>query len=436
MPFQVSPGVNVSEIDLTTSVPAVSTTEGAIAGVFNWGPIDQKILITSENELVNRFGKPTSHNAETFFTAANFLSYGNQLYVTRTANVSVDVATNYTFANGVSANLAANAISSYTAIGNTSAVTTRTLFNIKNAEDFESKQGSFGASGETGALFAAKYPGEAGNSLRVSQCDSAGQFGQTVNLAPNTFISNTVSGITFNIGAVNARIAVSNTTAGALSDAANVVNNTFGSLNVGDIILAGNTTVGLQRLKIAAFGGLDASDTSATLVSTDWADIEPASNATHYFAEVIFETPYNLSRNVTTHTFAREWEYAYLFDRAPGTSVWQQTKGNASIADELHIVVTDRLGQFTGTPGTIVETYAAVSRATDSKLEDGAANYYVNLVNDVSSYIWVTNPRSGSAVGTALGLTAVTTTTPVSLNLSGGSTGFDENTIEVGDVLR
>jgi hypothetical protein len=83
MPFQVSPGVNVSEIDLTTIVPAVSTTEGAIAGVFRWGPIAKQVLIDSEEKLAARFGKPDNTNPETFFTAANFLAYGNQLYVAR-----------------------------------------------------------------------------------------------------------------------------------------------------------------------------------------------------------------------------------------------------------------------------------------------------------------------------------------------------------------
>ncbi len=88
MPFQVSPGVNFSEIDLTTVTPAVSSTEGAIAGVFKWGPVDTRILVDSESTLVARFGKPTNHNAETFFTAANFLSYGNKLYVVRSANTT------------------------------------------------------------------------------------------------------------------------------------------------------------------------------------------------------------------------------------------------------------------------------------------------------------------------------------------------------------
>ena len=88
MAFQLSPGVNVSEIDLTTVVPAVATSDGAIAGVFRWGPIGQRVLIDSENQLVNRFGKPTNHNAETFFSAANFLAYSNRLYVSRAAKTT------------------------------------------------------------------------------------------------------------------------------------------------------------------------------------------------------------------------------------------------------------------------------------------------------------------------------------------------------------
>ena len=92
MAFQLSPGINTSEIDLTTVVPAVSTTTGAIAGVFAWGPVNEPILVSSEVDLVNRFGKPvTGLNIETFFTAADFLAYGNSLYVTR-ANTGITAA--------------------------------------------------------------------------------------------------------------------------------------------------------------------------------------------------------------------------------------------------------------------------------------------------------------------------------------------------------
>jgi len=62
MAIQVSPGVNVSEIDLTTVVPNVSTTTGAFAGIFSWGPVGQRKLVDAESTLVSLFGKPTVDN--------------------------------------------------------------------------------------------------------------------------------------------------------------------------------------------------------------------------------------------------------------------------------------------------------------------------------------------------------------------------------------
>jgi len=133
MPFQVSPGVNVSEIDLTTVVPAVSTTEGGFAGQFQWGPAEQRVLVDSEDRLVNIFQKPNNTNADDFFTAANFLSYGNALYVVRVVNAD-----------------ARNAA-------------TGTALLIKNDE--VTVTGT--------STFLAKYPGALGNSLKVSVCPDA-----------------------------------------------------------------------------------------------------------------------------------------------------------------------------------------------------------------------------------------------------------------------
>lgn len=437
MPFQVSPGVNVSEIDLTTVVPAVSTTEGAFAGAFHWGPVDQRILIDSETNLVNRFGKPSNHNAETFFTAANFLSYGNQLYVTRTANTTVATTTTVTLANGSSVSLAANAISSYNAIGNTSAVSTRTKFNIKNRDDFDSKSSTFGASGDDVVIYTAKYPGSYGNSLRVSQCDTSTQFSTTLSLAPNAFITTTGTSIGFVVGSNSAVVAVTNSSSGALSDAANTVNQIFENLQAGDIVIAGNTSVGYQRLKVASFTALDHADNSANLTSATWSDLDPRSNSTHYAATINFETKFALSANVNMVTFDREWEYAYLFDSAPGVSSWQEAKGALPyVTDEVHVVVVDRLGSFSGTPGTILEAFGGLSRSTDAKLDDGAANYYRDVVNDTSNYIWVTNPRSTAPVTTAASLAAATGTLPLAMNLSTGSDGLSEVDIQLADLLR
>ena len=83
MPFQVSPGVNVSEIDLTTSTPAVATSIGALVGRFSWGPVGEIVNISTETELVKYFGKPTAENYKSWFTAANFLAYANTLRVSR-----------------------------------------------------------------------------------------------------------------------------------------------------------------------------------------------------------------------------------------------------------------------------------------------------------------------------------------------------------------
>ena len=83
MPFQLSPGVAVVEKDFSAIVPAVSTSRGAFAGAFQWGPVMSPTQVTSENELVSIFGKPLDGNFKSFFTAANFLSYTNALLVAR-----------------------------------------------------------------------------------------------------------------------------------------------------------------------------------------------------------------------------------------------------------------------------------------------------------------------------------------------------------------
>ena len=89
MAFQLSPGVLVTEKDLTSIVPAVATSIGAFAGAFQWGPVDQVTTVESENKLVEMFGKPNDTVFKSFFTAANFLAYGNNLQLIRSVDASV-----------------------------------------------------------------------------------------------------------------------------------------------------------------------------------------------------------------------------------------------------------------------------------------------------------------------------------------------------------
>lgn len=99
-----SPGIQTREIDLSTVVPSVSTLEGAMAGVFRWGPVDEPILITSEVDLTRRFGKPkVNYNQETFFTAADFLAYSNALYVVRVTDANTASASSNTDTDAITA---------------------------------------------------------------------------------------------------------------------------------------------------------------------------------------------------------------------------------------------------------------------------------------------------------------------------------------------
>ena len=84
MPFQLSPGVAIVEKDFSSIVPAVSSSAGAYCGPFAWGPIEDPVRVSSENDLVARFGGPKDGNFASFFTAANFLSYANNILLTRT----------------------------------------------------------------------------------------------------------------------------------------------------------------------------------------------------------------------------------------------------------------------------------------------------------------------------------------------------------------
>ena len=201
MAFQVSPGVNVSEVDLSTVVPAVSTTEGALAGVFKWGPVDSRVLVDSEETLVSRFQKPDgSLNPETFFTAANFLAYGNKLFVNRV----VDSAAKNAVSNGSSAAVV-----------------------VKN-EDFIDD-----VSITSNDHFIARYPGVLGNSLQVSVCRSA-----------NDYLESSTGTLSVNAGNNIVTTSQNESTDGGTS-----------LIQVGDKLKFGNTTVGTYYLEVSAISG-------------------------------------------------------------------------------------------------------------------------------------------------------------------------------------
>lgn len=550
MAFQLSPGVNVSEIDLTTVVPAVATSDGAFAGVFRWGPIGERVLVDSENQLIRRFAKPTNFNPETWFTAANFLSYANRLWISRAGNtsgstpwlvVTGNTAVNaYTTANAtalqaievgmyvtqstnsavvaagegayvLSKNTSAVVLSKnpstngslslyfgrpetvYTAVAfdsNTAASNgvVANLINqvVRNEEHYVTKDGTF----DVDITYVAKYPGALGNSLRIGVCDNSTSFQSNIAVSNSTIDTD----IEFRVGSNVAFVMFS----GASNASANDVSV---QMSIGDQILAGNASIGLQYMQVtgmtvsntyvlngsvtpnasitgtsddvnsntgfitvanhpfsngetvvyanaagnSVIAGLisgtnyyivDANTTGFKLSTAPFGTPVSITAATNSYATFVsntnvlrvhFEDPYRLRENYVSNTVQRNWEFFNVVETAPGQSEWQAFNGNTSAHDELHVVVVDEDGLFSGTPGTILETFKGLSRATDAKTVDGSSNYYKDVINQVSEYVWWANDRSQAVSNTGLNLTSSTATAPMSSNFSCGADGFNES---------
>ena len=483
MAFQLSPGVNVSEVDLTTVVPSVSTSDGAIGGVFRWGPIGERILVDSETLLSKRFGKPTTFNAETYFTAASFLSYTNRLWVVRGANTSGDTP-NFdnvvadsgnnvysigqvppgTITTGMYVTFSSNTdivnygtevyvenvdvdqvsgtntlvtLSKSAANSDTiqlyfgylgtsySAIATESGTNVsdfsaqivKNQNHYKTLDGSF----DTDVLYVAKYPGSLGDSLKVSVCDNSDSFAKNLKLSANvnsypddynSMYGNSIITFTTNIGSDMAQI-VSIPDGGSVSQANDFATYISEFIQVGDLIKVGNASIGTQYLKVKEKGA-------------------PVSNSEAIFIDITFESPYRLhTAFITTDNITRHWEFYNTVDVAPGQSDYVASYGNTAAQDEVHVVVVDKGGKFTGTPGTILEVYKGLSRASDAKNNDGSGNFYKDVINQNSPYVWFANDRGMAVSNTAVNLESSTEMSPGNYTFKFGNDGHSESDANV-----
>ena len=90
----------------------------------------------------------------------------------------------------------------------------------------------------------------------------------------------------------------------------------------------------------------------------------------------------------------RKWEFYNNFDVSPGTSVYAESRAAAN--DEIHVAISDATGEITGTKGAILETFPNVSKASDALKEDGSSNYYKDVINQTSAYVWFLNQPGSS----------------------------------------
>mgnify|MGYP003673032927 CR=1 FL=1 len=226
---------------------------------------------------------------------------------------------------------------------------------IKNEDHYNA---SFSAGQSSNVPITAKYPGTKGNSLRISSCDTAAAYSST--------LSGTVS------------VAAGATTmTGSSTDF-------DGELKVGDVVeLRHSAPYSYQYIKVTAI----ASDTSATITSI----LEGTGTEKGALAAVSSQS-----------STIRKWAYYDHFDSAPGTSDYANNSGSTALLDEIHFIIVDEDGEWTGTKGAVLEKFAFLSKASDAKNSNGSSNYYVDVLNNQSAYVWWTDhPSAGADWGTS-----------------------------------
>lgn len=475
MSFPVSPGINTREFEVQPVAVVSATTVGGIAGVFNWGPINTPTLIEDQGSLVQEFGKPKNNNFETFFTAHNFLDYSNSLVVSRAANVVgfsntlIAAFSNTTTAvlinsavsgvsnagittsalvlgTGVPSGVSVTAVSAtgtnttvtlssgtgnsqnnyllftspnaaFTAVANSSVITDPlALYNVGNNGNYEIKSANFGAY----AMYIAKWPGSIGNSLQISVCDSANQFSANIGLTnyfSNAAANATGTGIAFVTGSNTATVTLANTSGANDLVTTALAGLVAGSFTVGDVVMAGNNqTIGVQPLQISSIGSVVTGNTSGTNTGIATFTLQ-------------FTSSFNLSANISQTTVQRNWQYYNNVDKTPGQSAYVTQFGNTAANDELHVVITDQDGLFTGVPGSILEVWQHLSRATDALTTEGQTNYYKTVINTNSAYVWWGHDRASALSNTALNIASSINSDPLTIAMVGGADGDTETAL-------
>jgi phage tail sheath protein FI len=447
--IQLSPGVSVKEIDLSNVVPSVATSVGAAVIEATWGPVMDVTTIDSENVLVQRFGKPTASNAANWFAAANFLSYSNNILIVRSDTLGQR-----------------NAVSILTG----------------GVDSIPLTSGGAGYTSAT-VVIDAPMPADSIRSIDVASSGANYNFAPTVQISPPNESSGSqafavaILDDTDPLNPIVSRIVVTEPGSGYTEvpsvtiqdngfldplDPSNVVAtvgavtmNTGGVQASGDVILAGGV---VTKIEIGNPGsgyfrediGFYSAYPTATI---NYSGAAPTDEAAANNAGIIIvdgglkinnESDYGLKYSngeATVGEFAAKypgaignsirvsmadsasfaaWEYRALFEGAPNTSDYAAKNGASN--DEVHIVVIDKDGKWTGTPGTVLEVFPFLSKASDARKEDGAGAYYKNAINTQSKYVWwMDHPVIGTNWGVvATGIVFATLPSAITRDLSGG----------------
>ena len=365
MSFLVSPGVQVREIDLTNVVPAVATSIGAIAGAFQKGPVSSVTNISSEEELLEIFGKPqgSSNQFENWFTAANFLQYSDSIKVVRAESAIVNAGAN-------------------------SGILIRDDDHYEN--NFADGQGSHGE-------WAARTAGTWGNSIGVQICATATTYEQELGSSYLTVGEDAVGATTVKVDDVDAS------------------GNAF---NVGDLISffsdSGHDTPvdDFNEYEVTA---IDTSDNDLTIRLKD----DPNGAG---LQSIIPDNSYIKRRWKFYDLFdGAPGTSQWATDNARGSGDEMHIVVYDTTGDITGSVATAAGGRTKG----VIEIYGNVSKSSVAKTAQGSSNYYADVIFRESKYIyWTDHISAGSNWGTDT-TTTYTSVIPVTIDsLTGGTDDY------------
>jgi hypothetical protein len=372
MSFLVSPGVHVREIDLTNVVPAVATSIGAIAGAFQKGPVSSVTNISSEEELLEIFGKPqsSSNQFENWFTAANFLQYSDSIKVVRAESAILNAGAN----SGIL---------------------------IRDDDHYESSfQDGQGSHGE----WAARTAGTHGNSIGVEICATATTYEQELAGSYLTVGEDAIGATTVKVDDVDAS------------------GNAF---NVGDLISffsdSGHDTPvdDYNEYEVTA---IDTSDNDLTIRLKD----DPNGAG---LQSLIPDNSYIKRRWKFYDLFdgapgTSQWST----DNARGSGDEMHIVVYDTTGDITGSVATAAGGRTAG----VIEVYANVSKNPVAKTPQGQNNYYSDVIFRQSRFIyWTDHISAGSNWGTDT-TTAYTSVIPVTIDALTG--GTDDYAVTAGEM--
>ena len=370
MPLNLaSPGIVVREVDLTIGrVDPTSGTIGALVAPFEKGPIGDPQLIESEEDLLQTFGKPFSidKHYEHWLSASSFLAYGGTLQVVRADDQTIRNATD----DGTPE------------------------IKIKSREHYQ--QLGYDENPLVTTVIAARNPGIWANGLTVAMVD--GKTDQILDITDPTgidvgdVVTQPVPANTVEVGAGTTSVldgyfygVVTETAASSIGVKLTHHVSSTGTVRVKDYTESGVFKYGdVGDISITEPGQSSVGLTTAVTVARDW------------FAD-----------QKVTITGGAEIQWDQLASR-PGTSAYAAERGGRF--DEVHLVIIDDKGTYTGNAGTILEKHLSLSKAQDAEYSVGSASYWRKYLEINSNYVFGLGGPAGittSATTSAPGDTVV-----------------------------